>query len=314
MKTGVSYMGHHNPKHIQVDILEMRRLQLDEVLVAAQENDFVYFTGKVEFTPKIAKDNGMTPIALFWGLLNCFGGGKSSQFLLQHPEGFQVAIDGSHRAHGCYMNPLCLREIQRLIDRIAELGYEGYFVDEPTPMRECFCASCQGKFQEWYQQDLTQAPPELREQFRQRCVIHYVQSISGYCKKNHPSLRTMCCLMPHDKSLWDEAARIESLDELSTDIYWVNNDNDVEEMRPLVQELDSLCKTHGKIHQEWLQCWNVAEGKEQRIVDQGRILIQEQPQALYVWAWLGQVGISETCADPEASWAKTCEVFRLAKE
>jgi len=36
MRTGVSYMGHHNPKHIKSDIREMRELELDDVLLAAQ--------------------------------------------------------------------------------------------------------------------------------------------------------------------------------------------------------------------------------------------------------------------------------------
>ena len=92
MRTGVSYMGHHNPKHLLTDIREMAALQLDDVLLSAQENDFVHFTGKLRFTPQIAKDHGIRPIAIFWGALNLFGGGRSSQFLLEHPEGFQVGF------------------------------------------------------------------------------------------------------------------------------------------------------------------------------------------------------------------------------
>ncbi len=40
MRTGVSYMGHHNPRHIEADLRLMRDIRLDDVLVAAQENDF----------------------------------------------------------------------------------------------------------------------------------------------------------------------------------------------------------------------------------------------------------------------------------
>ena len=49
MRTGVSYMGHHNPKHLTTDLRAMRELQLDEIFVCMQENDFVNFTGKVNF-------------------------------------------------------------------------------------------------------------------------------------------------------------------------------------------------------------------------------------------------------------------------
>jgi len=163
-------MGHHGPKHIETDIREMVRLQLDDVLVSAQENDFVHFTGKIEFTSRITKDHGLRPIAIFWGVLNLFGGGRSSQFLLEHPEGFQVRRDGSRSPAGC----------------------------------------------------------------------------------------------------------------------------DVQDMVPILRDLHALCKGHGKIHHEWLQCWNVKSGRENRIVEQGKMIIQEQPDTLYVWAWQGQVGTNRS--------------------
>jgi len=47
------------------------------------------------------------------------------------------------------------------------------------------------------------------------------------------------------------------LDNLGTDIYWVNSDRDVEEMAPMVREMGALCKASGKVHHEWLQCWIV---------------------------------------------------------
>jgi hypothetical protein len=313
MKTGVSYMGHHNPKHIEADMREMQRLRLDDVLLSAQENDFVHFMGKIEFTPRLARDYGIRPIAIFWGALNLFGGGRSSQFLLEHPDGFQVELDGSHRPAGCYVNPVCVGQIERMIDRVAGLGFEGYFVDEPTPLRDCFCSSCREQYDAWYGADLAQAEPDAQEQFRERCVIDYVRTISDYCEANHPGLETMCCLMPIDRQMWTACAQIESLHNLGTDIYWINNDRDVEEATPMIRDLDAVCKAHGKIHHEWLQCWAAFRGKEQRVFDQGQILVREKPDALYIWAWEGQIGTDEACEDPPAAWAKACEVLAAAK-
>lgn len=313
MRTGVSYMGHHDPKLLEIDIVEMQHLRIDDVLVAAQENDFVHFTGKIDFTPKIAKDHGLRPIAIFWGALNLFGGGRSSQFLLDHPGGFQIARDGSHRPAGCYMNPLCRSRIKQMIDAIVERGFEGYFVDEPTPLRDCYCASCQATYEAWYGAPLLSATDAQREVFRQRCVIDYVQEISAYCKSLEPRLETMCCLMPHDDVMWKEASAIADLDNLGTDLYWANNDRDVAEMVPPIQALGALCRQHHKVHHEWLQCWNVRQGREYRILDQGRTLTQEGPDALYVWAWKGQIGTSETCDNPSAAWAAALHVLDLAK-
>jgi hypothetical protein len=307
-------MGHHNPKHIETDIREMERLGLDDVLVAAQENDFVYFPGKLAFAPEIARGYSIRPLAIFWGALNLFGGGRSSQFLLDHPEAFQVAFDGTLRSAGCYVNPLCVAQIERMIDGVAELGFAGYFVDEPTPLRDCFCPSCCARFDEWYGHDLRLGSPEAQTAFRERCVIHYVETIAGYCKANHPDMETICCLMPSDRSMWLSAGAITPLDNLGSDLYWVNDDRDVEEMRPLVREMDAICRDAAKVHHEWLQCWHVRRGNESRIIEQGRVLVEECPDALYIWAWEGQVGTSEACEDPPRAWAAACEVLALARD
>ncbi len=314
MKTGISYMGHYNPRHIEIDLYEMNILKIDDVLVAIQENDFEHFMGKVRYTPKIAIDHGIRPIAIFWGCLNLFGGGRSSQFLLEHPEGFQANIEGTRSAQGCYMNPVCLARIKQMIDIIAESGFLGYFVDEPVPLRDCFCPSCCSIFEEWYEGDLLIATDANKEVFRRKCVVNYIKTIADYCKANHPQLETMTCLTPDDKDLWKEVAKTNSLDNLGTDIYWVNEERKVEEMVPTLGELNSVCKLNNKIHHEWLQCWGVQKGKEYRILEQGKILIAEKPDSLYVWAWQGQIGVTESCDDPAKAWEYASDVLRMAKD
>ena len=42
-------------------------------------------------------------------------------------------------------------------------------------------------------------------------------------------------------------------------------------------------------------------------------LIDEQPDALYVWAFEGQIGTNEACANPPYAWKQACEVLRAAK-
>ena len=66
--------------------------------------------------------------------------------------------------------------------------------------------------------------------------------------------------MPSDRSLWQQAAQVPELDDLGTDIYWVNQETDVREMIPLVQDLAALCRSAGKRHHEWLQAWIVKRG------------------------------------------------------
>ena len=313
MRTGTAYFGPHDHRHVTSDLQEMVRLGLEDVLLAAQENDFIHFPGKLKHTALIANDLGLRPIAIFWGALNLFGGGRSSAYLLEHREASQVAKDGSPLAGGCYVNPGCVELIRGMIDTIAGLGFKGYFIDEPLPLMDCFCPSCRSKFEERHGGDLAKADAALQETFRSECVLDYVTAIATHCKTNHPGLEVFCCLTPYNQPLWEPAAAIPGLDNLGTDVYWVNTEREVEEMTPIVGRMREVCKAHGKRHHEWLQCWLVFRGYEERILQQGRILVREKPDALYVWGWRGQAGMAETCEDPELAWAKACEVIALAK-
>lgn len=314
MRTGVSYMAQHDLDHLRHDLDEMADLGLNDLFVALQENDFRYFPGKIHQTPQVAAEKGIRSFAVFWGALNLFGGGRSSQFLLENPEGFQRARNGGHLASGCYMNPACRRQIQAMIDRIAAQGYSGYFVDEPTPLHDCFCSSCQQQYTAWYGGDLLRADSVRLREFREQCVVDYVFQISRYCKQNHPHLETLCCLMPDDEALWARIAEVPFLDGFGSDLYWVNDDRDVETMAPSIRSMDKLCRANRKVHHQWLQCWDVKVGREGRILAQGEILLREKPEALYVWAWKGQAGTSESCANPGLSWEHAKTILRRAKE
>ncbi|MFH1062838.1 MAG: hypothetical protein V1747_08180 [Candidatus Omnitrophota bacterium] len=312
MRTGLSYMGHHNPKHMQTDLSDIKALGCDDVFLAAQENDFVYMRGKVDFFPRIAKDNGLTAWAIFWGALNYFGGGKSSQFLLEHPQAHQVNKNGSYNPSGCYNNPDSLVYIKSLIDKIASAGFDGYFIDEPSII-DCYCPACQELYASMHRANLFAADSEQQEYFRRKSIVRYVCLLADYIKLTYPRMQTMCCLMPQDKKAWEDIARIDTLDSLGTDIYWVNEQTDVEQTRPLIKEMAGLCKANKKLHHQWLQAWGVQSGRESRIIEQGGILLSEKPDALYAWAYQGQIGTSETCENPQKSWDAVCEILRKAK-
>ena len=70
MRTGLSYMGHHNPRHIKTDLEDIRKLGCSDILVSLQENDFLYMRGKLDFIPPLAREYALKPIAIFWGVLN----------------------------------------------------------------------------------------------------------------------------------------------------------------------------------------------------------------------------------------------------
>jgi hypothetical protein len=313
VRTGVAYLGQHNPRHLRADLECIRALGCDDVLLAVQEVDFDYFPGKFHGLPPIAADLGLRPVALLWGALNLFGGGRSSQFLLAHPECHQVGPDGSWRAAGCYNHPDCVSHILALIDRLLDRGFQGYFIDEP-PLLNCCCRACERLFEQWYGAALGCAGAEQVAAFRRRCVLRYVEEVARHVKTRQPRAETFCCIPPEDRALWPALAAVGPLDNVGTDLYWANTGQDVQEVEPLARELAGLCRAAGKRHHQWLQCWGVRAGQEARVAALGRALCEAPPDALYVWAYEGQVGTSEACDDPERAWSQACAVLRLARQ
>src|SRR5262245_27128569 len=103
------------------------------------------------------------------------------------------------------------------------------------------------------------------------------------------------------------------LSNVGTELYWANDGRNIQEVGPLAGELARLCRAGGKRHHQWLQCWGVRAGNESRVGELGRALWDARPDALYVWAFEGQVGTAEACDDPERAWAEACGVLRAAK-
>jgi hypothetical protein len=315
LRTGVAYLGHHNPRHLRADLEAIRALGCDDVLLAVQEIDFDHFPGKFRTTVPVAADLGLRPVAILWGALNLFGGGRSSQFLLDHPECHQAGRDGSWRSAGCYNHPACVAHIRTLIDRLLDVGFQGYFIDEP-PLLDCHCRACEALFAQWQMsnaQALHSADEAVVAAFRRRCVLGYVEAIANHVKAAHPEVETFCCIPPEDRALWPAITAIETLDNVGTDLYWANTGQDIREVQPLTQELAGLCRAALKRHHQWLQCWGVRAGNESRLGELGRALGGCRPDALYVWAYEGQVGTGEACDDPERAWAEACGVLRAAK-
>lgn len=309
-RLGCTCMGVADPDQIGRNFDELCSIGCSDVLLAAVEFDLKYMPGKVDFFAAEARRRKLRAIAIPWGVLNLFGGGRSSQFLHDHPEGYQRDAAGALLPGGCYTNPACRDEVLRIFERFVEAGFEGFFLDEPTAT-ECFCEHCRAQFAAWFPgADIERMDEQAARAFRSRQAMDYVRDVSARSKATHREVTIQCCLMPTDQSMWQPAGEIETLDDLGTDVYWANEDRDYAEATELVGQLGAICRSGGKAHHEWLQCWGVEAGREKFIRPLGEAILAGSPDALYAWALHGQVGTVEGCADPRRAWAEVCDLFR----
>ncbi len=221
MDLGVSYVAAHLPQHMEADMRHLAEIGCTEVLFALQENHIYTMTGALRFGAAIARAQGIRPLVVFWGFANTFGGGRMSRLLLNDPEMWRRGKDGTPTPMACLNNP-------KLVDRFAEFatlchehGYEGIFVDEPTP-QECFCSHCQSRFQEGFGEGLHAAEGTADyEAFQIQTVSNYTDAVCKRVKAIDAGLETVTCIMPHDRAAWDRVVAIPELDVFGTDPYWL---------------------------------------------------------------------------------------------
>lgn len=321
MTFGTAYMGTHAPEGLKRDLEDLRAEGFDEIVLSCQENDFLHFTGKVEFTPKIAHAAGMRVLVNLWGYASAFGGGRISRLVADYPEVMVVGRDGkpnplewppgSRTQPGCPNHPLVISRAREMVDQAIAAGADGFFWDEPTKF-DCYCEACRALFSGRTGGDLRTAGREAVAEFRRHSVFRWIDEMSRWVKSRNAKLATSTCVMPSDRDAWEDAAECGPLDSLGTDTYWLCEDRPVEWMREPCRELVALARRKGKSPHLWLQCWKVPRGREAELVEAAKILAEAGPDGVYVWAYRGQLGTTEACDDPDAAWRKALEGFHAA--
>ena len=71
-----------------------------------------------------------------------------------------------------------------------------------------------------------------------------------------------------------------------------------------------VSRCYGKRSLMWLQGWAIPAGHEDEIADAGQRIAEEQPDALYTWAFRAAQGTVETSADPLRAWDVITHVYR----
>ncbi|MHB0857071.1 MAG: hypothetical protein ACYC5M_05820 [Anaerolineae bacterium] len=312
MELGVSYVPSYLPQHLEVDMRHLRGIGCTEVLFALQENHLVHLTGALRFGAKIAEEHGIRPYTVIWGFANTFGGGTMSLAMLNDTDLWRVAGDGSLEPRACLNNPKLLDRFMEYAEQCHDHGYQGVFVDEPTP-QTCFCRHCREKFAQSFGKDLATAlgSPEYTA-FVQDTVRSYTATLCQRVKAFDPDYKTIACVMPVDRECFEAVAAIPELDIFGTDPYWLVSHGrmTIEDAVADGELVKAICQRNGKSSQLWLNCWHIPAGREQEIYHGGKRLAAVGCDALYTWDYMGGLGTDEECDRPEVAWAAVSRLYR----
>ena len=312
MDLGVSYISTHLPGHIDLDMKHLAEIGCTEVLFALQENHFRTLTGGVRFGAELARKHGLRPYVVVWGFANTFGGGRMSNFMLENQNLWRIHQNTKLIPKACLNNPEVVEKFELLTRTCNEHGYLGMFVDDPTP-QDCFCKHCQQRFEERFNLKLIDSIGSAEyQQFRIETVSFYTREISRSVKTVNPELRTITCVMPHDRKCWEAVAKIDDLDVFGTDSYWLlsRGKMSLEQAVSDAKAIRELCQKVKKQSQIWLNCWKIPAGLEEQIYIGGKQLAAVGCDSLYTWSFRGGLGTNEECENPEKAWTALEKLYR----
>lgn len=312
MELGVSYIPAHLPDHIEADMRHLKEIGCTEVLFALQENHLVNLTGALEFGARLAKDKGLRPYAVVWGYANTFGGGRISKFLLDEPDVWRQDREGNRIPMACLNHPRLVARFLEIAEVCRERGYEGMFIDEPT-VQTCFCPHCRRRFDARFGMDLAQSEgAEVYDTFRNETVHRYTEAVCEGVKRLDPALKTITCVMPCDRAVFEQVASIPALDVFGTDPYWLipSMNLTIEAAIDYTRLVKAICAGRGKTSQVWLNCWRIRAGDEAEVYAGGRALAGVGCDSLYTWSYRGGLGTNEACDNPPAAWASVVRLYR----
>ena len=330
MKTGISYFGNRIPRHFQEhDLPDIVASGCSYVLHTFSENDLRFFRGSLQEMVELTHRAGLEAYLDPWGVGGLFGGEAFSDFLLQHPDCWQVKGNGTLVPMACPRAASFQAFLREWVDAAIDLGADVIFWDEPhLYMPEsidtepenwtCRCASCQATFWERYGRPMPlRFCPEVAD-FREDTIVGFLEMMCTYVKQS--GVRNAVCLLPyedveHGVVHWEKVARIEGLDILGVTPFWHLWGKDLDEfVGYFARKVATLCRAYGKEPQLWLQAFLIDAGREQELSRAAEVSWESGVRNIAAWGFEGCGHMTAIRPErPEVVWRVLGDTFRALR-
>jgi len=329
IKTGVSYFGVRNPKHVVNDIDDMKKHGVTFVVHTFSENDHQYYLETMKEIVNLTKEREMEVYLDPWGVGRVFGGEAYSKFVMFFRKARQILSDNQEVPAACINHPDFISYMKDWIEAVHYTGSHGIFWDEPhffrpweIPERKnswgCRCKKCRELFFEKYGYEM---PMELNKDvrnFKKESIEAFLKDLSKYAKEKG-LLNALCLLPDYEKEQeWEDIFSIRTLDIVGTDPYW--RDIREEDFRRYIEKfsqlVNHLAHKYGKEGQIWIQAFDVKSGEEWKIEEAVKIAFLSGIRNFAAWSYYGTAYMSYIRSEnPDLVWEVIGKVYRkLQKE
>ncbi|MBQ4527455.1 MAG: hypothetical protein II998_05220 [Clostridia bacterium] len=303
LKTGVAYHGNRILRHVEEDMTDIVRHNMDIVVHMFSHNDWDRHLGVMKNIFDISKERGLEVWVDNWGL----GGppGDKSHFLQYHPEAHQVYSTGEiNPVSVCFNSPAYVQFTREWIDAVAQCGGDKIFWDEPRfygvkaeggdEKFTCCCETCKKLFEEKYGKKMPNELTDEVEEFRQQSMVNYFKNVGAYAKLK--GLENIVCTMPHTIGQTEGLMSVDEICDLGIDPYWSTGRNKkdgkyIKEPYDFVYDITKECvdgsAKMGKDCNIWIQGVDLRAGHEAEIFQAADAAYDAGARTILFWSFRG---------------------------
>ena len=327
MRTGVSYFGSRDPRHVKRDLADIVAHNCNFVVHTYSEADMYFYSAVMKEIVDISHDAGLDVYIDPWGVGGVFGGEALSRFVAEHPDECQQLADGTHVPAACLNSEAFLDFMKMWVFSAMNTGADIIFWDEPhfyiTPETwsgrqgqsqwACRCKRCRDLFRDKFARDMPVVMDKDVIRFRDDSIVNFFTELAEY--GSSLGVRNALCILPDETPLkgvssWELLAQIESIDILGTDPYWLIWDKPLEDyVARCSRRIIDIAGRYGKEAQVWVLAFMIPQGREEEVARAVKIMVDQGIENIAAWSYLGGAFMNIKSDNHERVWEILGEAY-----
>jgi len=327
VKTGVSYFGGRDPRHVKTDMADIAAHHCSFVVHTFSEEDYYFYTKAMKEIVAISHDRGLDVYLDPWGVGGVFGGEAFSRFVMENPGQCQRQADGKVLPSACLNRESFRTFMKKWIDAAAATGGDFLFWDEPhfnipravwrgTQRPDewaCTCEACRGLFKSRFGHAMPAVMDEEVVAFRDESIVSFFSEMTAYGKSK--GLKNALCVLPDENPLigissWEKLASLPALDIIGTDPYWIVFNKPLESyVGEACVKIRELAAKYGKEPQMWVQAYGVPAGREEEVGRAVEVIAASGIKNIAAWSYRGGAPMNLASDNPGRVWEVLGEAY-----
>ncbi len=317
IELGVSYFGNRFVEHYRDhDLPRIVDARCTFVVHTFSEHDLAYYTEALHGLVAATHEAGLQAWLDPWGVAGIFAGEAFSDFLVWHPDSWQVRSDGSRVGQACPNAPATRELIAQWVEAATATGADAVFWDDPALPDEaggCVCGHCRAAFftSRGTVMPVDDGPATIA--FQRDSLAGFLETACGLAVAR--GLRNIVGVVPGTgagrSAALEAVARIPTVDTIATSPLWRAHGQPLDAyVAEATAQLVDVCRRSGKRAMGWLQAFGIPGGGEADVGSATALMADAGVDAIAAWSYrAGEPMTPVRSGDPEAAWRAVRDAF-----